>query len=510
MFAEGVRLHHRRLGQWLARVVRRAKSSVVTETSRLPSRGAMVELLKTTPEFDVLVIGGGATGAGAALDAQMRGLKVACVEREDFSSGTSSRSTKLIWGGSRYLVQALISLFHFDLRLLRSPSKTIKRFLDDFKMVLNCHRERKFLLDSQPHLTNWLPIAVPLKSWIQWPPPFGYPPAALGALGLFPLFFKFYDSLAGFTCPPSHIMTPSRARRKFPQLAIGDIKYCPVFYEGQHDDTRTNLAIAQTAAREGAAVVNYAEVTELLRSADQGGKKVVGAVIRDALTGESISVRAKAVLFCGGPFTDELRKLESPGAKEIVNGAGGIHIVLPSYYAPAGIGLVDMSTSDGRFLFFLPWAGHVLVGTTDHKQKASMRPEPDESEIRWVLQEASKYLSPELNVRRQDVLSAWSGVRPLVLDPNTSPDAKTASASRDHTIFHNPETGVVFAAGGKWTTYREMAEDAVDKVVEVAGLKQKAIYPCKTLTTGIVGRDGTSPHPSPLAHISLRVSCCCA
>ena len=190
MFAEGVRLHHRRLGQWLARVVRRAKSSVVTETSRLPSRGAMVELLKTTPEFDVLVIGGGATGAGAALDAQMRGLKVACVEREDFSSGTSSRSTKLIWGGSRYLVQALISLFHFDLRLLRSPSKTIKRFLDDFKMVLNCHRERKFLLDSQPHLTNWLPIAVPLKSWIQWPPPFGYPPAALGALGLFPLFFK--------------------------------------------------------------------------------------------------------------------------------------------------------------------------------------------------------------------------------------------------------------------------------------------------------------------------------
>ena len=130
--------------------------------------------------------------------------------------------------------------------------------------------------------------------------------------------------------------------------------------------------------------------------------------------------------------------------------------MLPSYYAPAGIGLVDMSTSDGRFLFFLPWAGHVLVGTTDHKQKATMRPEPDESEIKWVLSEAAKYLSPELSVRRQDVLSAWSGVRPLVLDPNTSPDAKTASASRDHVIFHNPESGIVFAAGGKWTTYREM------------------------------------------------------
>ena len=435
-------------------LLQRTKTTVVssTETSRIPSRAALITMLKSNEEFDCLVIGGGATGAGAALDAQTRGLKVACVEREDFSSGTSSRSTKLIWGGSRYLVQALVSLFNFDLRLLRSPTQTVKRFMDDFRMVMNCHRERKFLLDTQPHLTNWLPIAVPLRSWIQWPPPFGYPPAALGALGLFPLFFKFYDSLSGFTCPPSHIMTPSRAKRKFPQLAVGDIKYCPIFYEGQHDDARTNLAIAQTAAREGAAMANYCEVTELLRD----GKKVIGAVIRDEMTGETFPVRAKTILFCGGPFTDELRKLENPEAKEIVNGAGGIHIVLPSYYAPAGIGLVDMSTSDGRFLFFLPWAGHVLVGTTDHKQKATMRPECDESEIKWVLSEAAKYLSPELSVRRQDVLSAWSGVRPLVLDPNTSPDAKTASASRDHVIFHNPESGIVFAAGGKWTTYREM------------------------------------------------------
>lgn len=128
---------------------------------------------------------------GAALDAAKRGLKVACVEREDFASGTSSRSTKLLWGGSRYLVQAFVSLFNFDLRLLRSPSTTLQNFVKEFKMVMNCHRERSFMLENQPHLTHWVPIAVPLKNWLIWPPPFNYPPAALGPLGLFPLFFKF-------------------------------------------------------------------------------------------------------------------------------------------------------------------------------------------------------------------------------------------------------------------------------------------------------------------------------
>lgn len=158
-----------------------------------PSRKDVIKALKDSDssaelEFDVLVIGGGSTGAGVALDATTRGLKTACIEMEDFSSGTSSRSTKLIWGGSRYLVQALISLFSFN--IIKDPINTWKKFKADFKMVLNCHRERKFLLDSQPHLTAWVPIAVPIKHWIMWPPPFNYPPAAIGPLGLFPIFFK--------------------------------------------------------------------------------------------------------------------------------------------------------------------------------------------------------------------------------------------------------------------------------------------------------------------------------
>lgn len=248
-------------------------------------------------------------------------------------------------------------------------------------------------------------------------------------------------------------MTPSRARRKFPQLANNAIKYCPVFYEGMHDDARTNLAIAQSAAKEGAVIANYCELVALMRAPNS--EQVVGGVIKDCVSGELIEVRSKTVLFCGGPFTDGLRQLESKAVSNAVNGAGGIHIVIPSYYAPSGIGLVDMNTSDGRFLFFLPWQNHVLVGTTDHKCDPSMRPEPDESEIQWLLNEASKYLQPELRLRRQDVQSAWSGIRPLARDPHADPN-DTASASRDHIISHNKCTGTVFIAGGKWTTYREM------------------------------------------------------
>ena len=213
-----------------------------------PTREECLKNLRKGEEFDVLIIGGGATGAGAALDAAARGLKVACIEREDFSSGTSSRSTKLIWAGSRYLVNAVINLLNPDLRLLTSPIETIQKFRSEIRMVMNCHRERKFLLETQPHLTNWVPIAVPISKWLLWPPPFNFYPAALGPVGLFPLFFKMYDAMGGWCSPPSHIMWPSRAYRKYPMLA-DSIKYCSIFYEGQHDDARTNLAIALTAAQ---------------------------------------------------------------------------------------------------------------------------------------------------------------------------------------------------------------------------------------------------------------------
>jgi glycerol-3-phosphate dehydrogenase len=307
---------------------------------------------------------------------------VACIEREDFASGTSSRSTKLIWGGSRYLVQAFVNLL--SKKLFTAPGETIRRFQEDFKMVMNCHRERKFMLRQQPHLTKWLPIAVPFDRWFLVPPPFGFLPAIFGPFGLFPAFFKFYDALSGFTCPPSHIMNRKRALRKFPQLAYDDIKYCSIFYEGTHDDARTNLAIAQTAAVAGAHIANYCDAKALIHENESGedlSKKgrVVGARVRDVVSGKEFSIRAKSILLCGGPFTDELRAMEDPNSKPAIDGASGIHIVLPAYFAPDAIGFVDMNTSDGRFMFFLPWKDHVIVGTTDHHAKPTMRPVPDES-----------------------------------------------------------------------------------------------------------------------------------
>lgn len=507
------------------------------DLSKIPARENILKKLKGGEEFDLLVIGGGATGTGAALDAASRGLKVACVEREDFASGTSSRSTKLIWAGSRYLVNACVSLFSSDLRLLREPITTLSKFFSEVKMVQNCHRERRFLLESQPHLTNWVPIAVPFSKWIIWPAPFGFYPAALGPLGLFPAFFKVYDAMGGFCSPPSHIMTSKRANRKYPMLS-DHIKYCSIFYEGQHDDARTNLAIALTAGRYGASIANYCTVIDFItaeqkreqdlkrngssdtkkRSAsssldkglesvtealpiDYNPQRIVGAVVRDEFTGETFKVYTKCVALCGGPFTDELRKMEEEAVnvdgtgklaeemKKAIRGATGVHIVLPSYYAPEGIGLVDMSTSDGRFLFLLPWQGHVLVGTTDSPSpNINMRPQPEEKQIQWLLNECSKYLSPELKVRRQDVLSSWSGIRPLAIDPHAK---DTASVSRDHVISINNTSGVIFISGGKWTTYREMAQDLIDKVLSITPeLKNLSNASSKTLEIGLYGRHG--------------------
>jgi glycerol-3-phosphate dehydrogenase len=477
----------------LARSISSADGSAAVDHGRsgiqIPSRQSNLDKLTSGEEFDIIIVGGGATGAGAALDAAARGLKVACVEREDFASGTSSRSTKLLWGGSRYLVQALMQLF--SLKFITEPVNTIKNFQSTFKMVQNCLLERKFLLETQPHLAHWVPIAVYHSSWFSWPPPFGYYPAVIGPMGLYTLFFKFYDFVGSFSSPPSHIMTPRRAKRKFPHLNTKQLKYASVFYEGCHDDARTNLAIAQTASVYGAAIANYVEVTSLIKSNGYSGSEVKGVRMRDNVSGNEFEVRGKSVLFCGGPFTDELLALENKDNKKVVKGASGVHIVLPGYYAPTNMGMVDMQTSDGRFLFFLPWMDHVVVGTTDRPADATMRPVPEEIEIQWILAEAAKYLNPELVCRRSDVLSAWSGVRPLAEDPTADP---TSGASRDHVLVHNDTTGVTWISGGKWTTYREMAEDAVDKCIEKRSLEKSCVRTRESTTRSIplVGSHGFS------------------
>ena len=429
-------------------------------------------------DFDVLIIGGGATGSGAALDAQLRGLKTALIERGDFGNETSSRSTKLIWAGIRYIGTATGQLLR--MKNLSRPVEALREFWEEFSMVLGAHRERRFLLETQPHLTKWVPIAVPIQDWLIRPAPMGHPLFSVIPMVL-PLVMKFYDSLGKFCSPSSHIMSHSRARRKFPQLDQAN-KYVQIFYEGQHNDSRTCLSIALAAAEQGAAIANYVEMQDLIF--DENGR-AVGAVCRDTLTGVEFDVRSKSIIFAGGPFTDALRKKEDNTCESAVSGAAGTHIVLPGYYSPPDIGLLDINTSDGRFLFFLPWLGSTLVGTTDRKGVPVSTPAPPEEEITWILREVEKYLSPDLRVRRSDVLSAWQGWRPLASDPHAEPGAPV---SRDHIISTNPKTGVTFVTGGKWTTYREMAEDVVTTVCKEKEFRQAR--PCSTLTHKLFGAKG--------------------
>lgn len=386
-------------------------------------------------------------------------------------------------------------------------------------MVLNCHRERTFMLYNQPHLTKWMPITVPLTSWILSPPPFQYPLASLGPLGLFPIFFKFYDALSGFKVPPSYLLFKNKLSQVFPQLIVDQIKYANVFYEGIHDDSRTNLAVAQTAAKEGAMMLNYMEVIGYLHENEKNKSgKVIGVKLLNKENGEEIEVLSKSIVLCGGPFTDSLRKLDKQHCKSAVKGASGVHIVLPWFSSSKPsvfssttrespqLGLVDMNTSDGRFLFLLPWQGHLLVGTTDKKcydeendcesspsfkNKITDKPIVDEEEIDWLLKESSKYLNKENHYQKKDVLSAWKGIRPLAIDPHevVDPNAATSSASRDHIISYDPDTSLIFIAGGKWTTFREMGEDVIDSVLtRHPELNNKLKNPkSTTLSTHFVG-----------------------
>ncbi len=391
-------------------------------------------------EYDVLVVGAGATGAGVALDAATRGLKVAVVERDDFSSGTSSKSTKLVHGGVRYLEKAVWNLDYAQYQLVREALK-----------------ERKYFLQTAPHLSSWLPIMLPLDKW--WKAPYYWAGT------------KFYDFLAGSEgIESSYFLTRSKALDAFPMLKQDGLVGALVYYDGAHNDSRMNVSIGMTAALYGATVVNHAEVTSLVK--DENGK-LCGAKVRDLIPGrngkksDEFEIKAKCVINCTGPFTDGLRKMDDPGCKEIVAPASGVHIILPGYYSPGKMGLIDPATSDGRVIFFLPWQGNTIAGTTDEPSQISKNPLPDEKSIQWILNEVSHYLSPDINVRRGDVLAAWSGLRPLVSDPKAK---NTESLVRNHLVDISA-SGLVTCAGGKWTTYRQMAEECVDAAVQEFGLR---------------------------------------
>lgn len=275
---------------------------------------------------------------------------------------------------------------------------------------------------------------------------------------------KCYDLVAGDrNVKSSYYLSKKDALELFPMLKGDKLCGAIVYYDGQQDDARMNLAVALTAARHGAVVCNHVSVTKLHKKKDANGKEMLcGASVKDNLTGKEWNVKAKCIINATGPFTDSIRKMDNPSVKEICCPSSGVHIVLPGYYSPEQMGLLDPSTSDGRVIFFLPWQGGTIAGTTDLPCEITHSPKPTEDEIEFILKEIKNYLNPDVEVRRGDVLSAWSGIRPLVSDPNKG---DTQSLARNH-IVHVSDAGLVTIAGGKWTTYRAMAMHTIDAAIK--------------------------------------------
>ena len=383
-------------------------------------------------EWDLIIIGGGATGVGCAVDAASRGYEVLLLEQHDFGKGTSSRSTKLVHGGVRYLEQGNISL------------------------VMEALKERGILKQNAPDLVGELAFIVPNYEW--WEMPFY-------GVGL-----KIYNLLSGkYGFGKSQILSKAETLKRLPTIKSEGLRGGVIYYDGQFDDTRLLINLAQTAAEQGATLLNYARVFQLRK--DEEGL-ISGLNFVDEETGQLHQVNAKAVINATGAFCDSMRKLSLEKSKPIIAPSQGIHIVLDRSFLPTETAIMIPHTSDGRVLFAIPWHGHTLIGTTDTPiDTATLEPLPIDGEIDFILANCREYLHKPPT--KDDILSVFAGVRPLV----KVGDAKnTSSLSRDHTIEID-NAGLVTITGGKWTTYRRMAEDCVNQAAVLARLPE---VECKT------------------------------
>jgi glycerol-3-phosphate dehydrogenase len=398
-----------------------------------PTRAKLIKKLKSE-HFDVLIIGGGATGAGALLDAASRGLNVALVERDDFAAGTSSRSTKLVHGGVRYLENAVKNL---DRR--------------EFALVTDALKERKIFLDNAPHLTNPLPIITPVYSWLD---------AIYYFIGL-----KVYDVIAGrSSIGSSEFIFQKEALKRFPMLKKNNLKGAVVYFDGQFNDARMNLTVVLSALREGGTALNHIEVTSLIK--EQG--KTVGAIVKNRIDDSSWPVRAKIVINATGPFADNIRKMDQVNAAPIMLPSQGSHLLLEAEFSPPDTGLVIPKTDDGRVLFLLPWLGKTIVGTTDHAGKPTFTPKATNDEIEYILAHVRKYF--DVPVKRENVLASWSGFRPLA---NFSNKENLSQVSRDH-LIETSKSNLITIVGGKWTTFRKMGQDAIEAAINAGDLSPKS------------------------------------
>ena len=378
--------------------------------------------------WDFIVVGGGATGLGCAIEAASRGYHTLLLERDDFAKGTSSRSTKLVHGGVRYLRQGNVAL------------------------VLEALKERGRLLRNAPHLVHDLAFVVPNYSW--WEGPF------------YGVGMKVYDLMAGRSgFGRSKHLSKEETLERLPTIEPDGLDGGVVYFDGQFDDARLAINMAQTAADQGAVVLNYCEVTGLVKT----GGEVAGVRTRDVETGEEREVRARVVVNATGVWTDEVRRMDDPAVRPMVQASQGVHIVLDKEFLPGDHAIMVPKTDDGRVLFAIPWNDAVVVGTTDTPvEHAEAEPRPFDEELEFLLVHAARYLTKDPTPA--DVRSTFAGLRPLVADPDS--DGGTAALSRDH-VLHISDAGLVTITGGKWTTYRKMAEDTVDQAATLGGLDDR-------------------------------------
>jgi len=383
--------------------------------------------IHATETFDVVIVGGGATGLGAAVDAAARGHKVCLIEKADFGKGTSSRSTKLVHGGVRYLKQGNISL------------------------VMEALRERGRLHRNAPHLVHSLGFVIPNYHW--WEGPF------------YGLGMKVYDQLAGeLGLEKSSWLSRDEVLARVPTLEQDGLSGGVIYYDGQFDDARLAITLARTASNFGGMLVNYVACTGLLKS----GGNVCGVRARDTETGEELEIRGRCVINATGVQVDALRKMDDSTCGDVVAVSQGVHLVLPHDFLPGDSAVMVPKTDDGRVLFAVPWHGRVVVGTTDTPlPAASEEPRALEEEREFLMSHAARYLSRD--PAPEDVLSIYAGLRPLVKQGEAK---STATLSRDHTILISG-SGLITITGGKWTTYRKMAEDVVNRAEELASLTKR-------------------------------------
>lgn len=421
-------------------------------------RAQLLERLTHTEKVDLLIIGGGATGLGLALDAALRGLSVVLLEARDFAKGTSSRATKLVHGGVRYLAQGNVSL------------------------VREALHERRKLLHNAPHLAG--PLAFVMPSYKCWETPFY-------GVGL-----KAYDALAGSSgLGDTQWLTSRQTHACLPGVRTAGLKGGVKYWDGQFDDARLAVALARSAAVQGALLLNHCPVVGMIHT----GGRVSGVRYQAVEMSAPAEIHARCVVNAAGVWVDELRRMDDESAgrntEPMVTPSQGVHLVVDSDFLPGDHALLVPRTRDGRVLFAVPWLGKVILGTTDTlRPEIEEEPRPLVEETRFILGEAANYLARAPKV--SDVRSAWVGLRPLVRPPRNSGDTK--KINREHTVVVSP-SGLVTVTGGKWTTYRAMAEDVLAKCTE-AGLLQ-GLPPCRTADHLLVGAPAQATTASQLGRV---------